>query len=529
MKGFKNLVILLICALAFALATPKAEAIAISDSPSFSVNTFWNYNWTFTYRYDKNYFSRYNDWSKKNVSITYKSSASPFASYIWNWGNAVINKSFMGSYVKNSWYLTLKAYDISYNLLEESIPFAWVSENFDWTNVLLTNIWFWNNTFILYDDNLTHTLQYIWNYKIKDYIIFLDPLTETLESASYDNFYLISIPQKKAWSLKLLITHLDNIFYWNLSDYDIKTFPYTSSYTLTQITWSTIFPKYTSYMSSNNSYIDNDIWFLYNKDSVYISPDFDWWTSEDTENWQSNMNISLVNNYNQCVNKWENLRKALQLASMCKLQGETAWENIIIDTWLNYTWSYSYCIDLDSFIASAYNIYSWNWNNSIINENVNLQDNTAPFNDLIFSWYYNSVFIDNNNNISWLPNGNSRCSAYTVSSFYDSEKSTIEKISDSITDFFWEDIAWIYKDSIESHTTFSWLIASLSAWTSWFFNWYLFDPYITQFNSWYNKFYSAVNLSGCTVIKQTFPDTAYWDIVFFVAVVSLIFIFIKLL
>ena len=107
MKGFKNLAILLICALAFALATPKASAIAISDSPSFSVYTFWNWNWTLVYRYDKNYISRYNDWSKKNVSITYNSSASPLASYIGNWGNSVINKSFMGSYVKNSWYLTL--------------------------------------------------------------------------------------------------------------------------------------------------------------------------------------------------------------------------------------------------------------------------------------------------------------------------------------------------------------------------------------------------------------------------------------
>lgn len=535
MKGFKNLVVLLISALAFALATPKASAVAISDSPSFLV---WNRScqWTLNYRVDKNGFNKCGDWTRNNISISFSSSNNaPYNAFINNntstsWGSNTTLSYFWQIYKKDG-YLQINTYNLYYDLVPEYVPFAGVSENFDGQTVLLNNIWFWNNFFVLYDDNLTHTLQYIWNYKIKDYIIFVDPLTSSLESSSYDNFYLISIPQKKAWSMKLVQMHLDNIFYGALADYEIKNFPFVNSYTLTQTTNTTIFPKYSNYMSNSTSYVPNDIWFIYTKDLEYIAPNF-WWSNNnntDTENWVSNFNVALVNDYNDCVNKWENLRKALQLSTMCKLQWEDTWENIIINTGLNYTWSNTYCIDLDQFIFTAYNIYSWNWNNWIINENTNLQDNSASFNDLIFSWYYNSVFIDSWHNISWLPNWNSWCTAYTVSNFYNNEKSTIEKISDSLTDFFGSGVAWIYNDTVWSHSTFSWLVSSLSVWTSGFFNSYLFDPYITQFNSWYNKFYSAVNLSGCSVIKQTFPDTIYWDIVFYVAIIWFILLFLKLL
>lgn len=526
MKGVKNFIILLGFALAFALATPKASALSISDVWGFCNEWNANYTYKIQYSYDTYNFIVRNSFNPRaDVSISFKSWLEPYRTFYNVCSSA--SKSFMGYYRKQDWYLDLRTYDINYNLLESDIALSGVLWDFSWYYVPLTNIWLANNNYILYNDDLSHTLQYLWNYKIRDYIVWVDPLTSTLNDDTIDNFYLISIPKRKAWSLKVDSTTLQDFFYWNIANYDFRSLNYTNSYSLTQTTNTTIFPKNSVYMNNTRSYFDNDIWFNYIKDGSFIAPDF--WDNIETDTDTNYFNVQLVNYYNSCVNKWENLRKALQLSAYCKLQWESAWENIIINTWLNYTWSYSYCSELDQFIVNAYWLYSWNWNNWIINENTDLQDNSAPFNDLIFSWYYNSLFIDSNHNLSWLPNWNSRCSAFTVSQFYNNEKSTIEKISDSITDFFGSGVAWIYNDTVWSHSTFSWLITSLSAWTSWFFNSYLFDPYIEQFNSWYNKFYSAVNLSWCSVIKQTFPDTIYWDIVFYVAIIWLILLFLKLL
>ena len=533
-------------ALAFALATPKAEAWTYNDL-YYANWVWWETYWLIYWWYDFwlwnsqanlkfspkstcnstvcNDLYTFFNWTVDVWLLTYSLWQTQSMSY-YNWSYDRWAVSFVKiSRNTSSQLLVLKYYlDNNKSWYEINVPVGWYDfEVSNWNVLNFTNIHFRHDSIIFYTSDYSHSLQYRWWSVFYDWVVYSDPYSDS------DNFWLIHTPEKKAWSMTQSNKQfLSDYMLWkqNLPISDFVHFPYDKSYTISNW-WSSFFPP-----TAWNQFKDRwwNLWwktFLYNIDLNYSAPVY--WNNNNDNIWESNFNIGLVNQYNKCVNKGENLRKSLHLAIMCKLQWEDSRENIIINTGLNYTGSYSYCLDLDNFINSVYSVYSWNWNIWLINENVDIMDYNAPFNDLIFSWYYNSVFIDENQNVSWLPVGNNWCSAYTVWSFYDNEKSTIEKISESITDFFGSGVASIYNETVWTHSTFSWLITSLSVWTSGFFTEYLFDPYIEQFNSGYNKFYSAVNMTGCSFIKQTFPDTIYWDLVFFVAVVSLIFIFIRLL
>ena len=112
MKGFKNFVVLLVCALAFALATPKASAISISDMGSFSREWNWNYSRTLKYAYNYyNFFYRNGAFSPNtDVVISFNSSKEPYRSFYGVVSSA--NPSFMWYFNKLDWYFDLRTYDI---------------------------------------------------------------------------------------------------------------------------------------------------------------------------------------------------------------------------------------------------------------------------------------------------------------------------------------------------------------------------------------------------------------------------------
>ena len=434
-----------------------------------------------------------------------------------------------------TWNDTTKAYSMF------ETPWIWYSYTINWQNVNF-DMWFpYHWTFVLYSSDTHHSIQLIWSKRLIDKVLYVDPYQ------SSDNVYVIDFYQWKAWSVtypteteldKKLLSALMFWWIWNTDEF-LKSFKYMAdndwkSYTIE--TWWTYFfpPTYSqwssSYYDSSDGYHEFSTETSYYWLTRYYKPD---WQFESPD-WEftevNNYNEKLVNDYNQCVNKWENLRKALHLAVMCKNQDEnTIWENIIIRTWLDYTWTASYCLQLDNYVVDLYSVYSWNWATWIFSYDVNLQDNSLPINQLIFAWYYHSVVVDNQWNISWLPSWNSWCAAYTLSNYYDENKTWVEKIADEITSFFGTGVARYYQDTIDNWQSFWWLIDSIKNWTSWYFTDYLFDPYIVMFNSWYNDFHNKIWVWSCSDIQNSVWSLVLWDYALYIVAFVIIFILIMLL
>lgn len=532
MKMIKNSIKLLgIVALALATLQWRTDAIALTDlAVPYNCNDS-NENSYVAQKYYTANNRFYVNWTvATNLTMKSRQNSQRWgSSCAINWKNVANGVKITKNWTNFIFQILLNEVN-TYNSIV--VPEAWLNYLFrsDWQYHLLNNVYVFHDSIVLYDDNFTHTLQFLWWTTIENVVLFTDPLTSSTTNW-LDNFYLIDFIWKKAYSLNILAQHIPNLFFGYLSEYNIKEFPYTSSYTLTPIENATAFPTFNWYFEKWNHF-DNDIGFLYTLDWQFIAPDFWGAGSTDTDDNNDYFNANLINNYNSCVNKWENLRKYLQLMWYCYWQSEdwTLISNILASNGqYNYTGDLLYCQRLSQFNSNIYSAYINQWNSwSSFNE-VNLQDFNAPFNDLVYSWFNNSVVIDSSWHVSWLPNWNAWCTAYTVSDFYNKEKSFIEKVSESLTDFFWESIADKFEDSIGNHTTFSWLISSISEWTSWFFSDYLFDPYVQQFNSWYNAFHTDLGINNCSNITSSFSWMPFWNTALYIVSAILIFILLMFL
>ena len=527
MKMIKNTIKLLGLFAVFCVATlqNKADAIKIADVPSsiYTINTTTN-------NYQSNVLMN-NNWRFFFSDV-------PFATYLKSYSSVAIQFGSNPSHAQFTWVKASKDNsNLTVQLWHEGIkdwvsyvfPVNWLTFTFkNWETALLDNIFFWHDSVILYDDSFRHTLQYKWSIAI-EYVVFL---VDPLQSTTSDNFWLIDFLDKKAYSTTLWSWVIYDLFFWqNFTNYNFQSINYEKSYSLSQTTWSVWFPSQMNMYQKSISYtpwhFDNDVSFVYSLDPFTIQPEY--WTN-DNNNLNSNknyFNAALIDQYNDCVNKWENLRKALHLAALCKYEDtNTERENIIYNTWFDYTWTAVYCQQLDSFAYNLYNTYSWNWASGVFSYDVNLQDYTLPINQLIFAWFFHSVVVWSNWQISWLPNWNDRCAAYTVSNFNNNNKSTIEIISDDLNAAFWSWIAKQYADTINSSNTFSWLLSAIKDWTSWFFADYLFDPYTAMFNSWLNEFQNKFWFWSCENIQNWFWGLQLWNYALYIVAVVIIFIFI---
>ena len=524
MKMIKNTIKLLGLFAVFCVATlqNKADAIKFADVPTplnnsinstinSSRSTLWrNVNWRFFTNS-----SNYSTWLKSYTIAAVKMWSTdiyfPFLKVEKDSNNLTVN----------IWGEDTKTY-YAYVL-----PLNWLTYTFkNWETALLDNIFFWHDSIILYDDWFRHTLQYKWRYAI-EYVAFLvDPLQNTTS----DNFWLIDFLWRKAYSTTLWTWIINDMYFWiGFDQYDYKTVNYEKSYSMVYTTWWNWFPtlNMVSKLDRPTYKILNDDSFIYNVDPFTIQPEY--WTNDNNNLNSSNnyFNAALIDQYNDCVNKWENLRKVLHLAALCKYEDtNTERENIIYNTWFDYTWTAVYCQQLDSFAYNLYNTYSWNWASGVFSYDVNLQDYTLPINQLIFAWFFHSVVVWSNWQISWLPNWNDRCAAYTVSNFNNNNKSTIEIIADDLNAAFWSWIAKQYADTINSSNTFSWLLSAIKDWTSWFFADYLFDPYTAMFNSWLNEFQNKFWFWSCENIQNWFWGLQLWNYALYIVAVVIIFIFI---
>lgn len=506
MKTFKNLISVLFISLLYFWLN-NVFAISFTTLSSLNKINCDEYNWnSVLLKYDSsyNYFNTSN-WSNSNVvsnKIDWQKFNSNNCNYSWGPYFSFLKLS------TNNDNLIFSLYNYNSSYIDKIFSRAWYLHNFaNWDAVILNNIRFWNGFIVLYDDDLTHTVQYFHDYYVENKVVFVDPLVSSVEDENIDNFYVIDFINKKAWWMKLVWDHINNLFQWNVWDYKIKDFPFTSSYTLTQ--WSSItpYPKFSSYMRDNynKAYFKWDIWFLYSKDAEFVGPDFWGWDDNNINNDNNYFNSNIISWYNTCSNKAENLRKYLHLMWYCFWQSEN-WSlisDILASNWqYNYTWDLLYCKQLSDYNKKVYNQYSDNWNSDWTFNDVNLYDFNAPFNDLVYSWFNNSLTITQSWYVEGLPT-QSMCSVYNNVNAYDNEKSRLERASESITDMFWSWVASNYIDAIKNWSSFSWFIWSITEWVSWFFNDYMFDPYIVEFNSWKNAFLDVVNVNSCSNIHQT--------------------------
>lgn len=481
------------------------------------------------YSYEKWHVMRRNNYSQDVCNNANSSDC-----YLFSFSNVKVSRP-------QGWYFQIQYYnnisrswstintDDQYKLTKTN-PETWVSTAYD-------QVVFRDDTVIFYNSNTLESYQFKAWIEYVDWIVLANPYDDDW----VDNLWFIKLKSWKAWSTTVSVATAWDIMLWNtiLRLDDLYTLFWDSStakyYTISR--WGVNpFPFQVKNLYDqtdkkiNSIYAQQDM-FQYSYENNFLSPDSTQNLPDSNVSQDNNyFNANLINEYNNCVNKWENLRKALHLAVMCKNQDEnTERENIIYNTWLDYTGSASYCQQLDNFVVNLYSLYSWNRATWVLDYDINLQYISAPINNLIFAWYYHSVMVDANWNISWLPNWNSRCASYTVSNFQNQNKSTIEKISDEITSFFWTGIAKYYQDTINNNQTFSWLLASIKNWTSWYFTQYLFDPYIAMFNSWYNDFHSKIWVWSCSDIHNSVWWLVLWDYALYIVAVVIIFIFIMLL
>lgn len=550
MKMIKNSFKLLGLFVAFAMATQQCDAFSISTLSEYSffnqddgiasspqLMYLWEWKgawWDYGYCNSVSPFSAWTSWSsmscwKSRVSLWFysnlkwqvtrwNSSSNDASSYEFSMSQIKITRNetnFNIQYYNNiskSWS----------SIITDNKQQITLTEQVSWTPTVYDKIVFWDDTVIFYN---SETLE---SYQIKAWVDYHNwiLLANPYDSDGEDNLWLIKLQEWKAWSTTVTVARAWDLMIWNeiLSNTQIYDLFWDSStakyYTISR--WGVNpFPFQTKWQyDQTDQHIRSSLapeeMFLYSYSNNFQAPNDSSNLPDSntpTNNPSNYFDSSLIQGYNQCVNKWENLRKALHLAVMCKNQDEnTIWENIIIRTWLDYTWTASYCIQLDQYVQTLYQNYSWNWNNWLINENVDLQDNSAPINDLIFSWYYNSVTVDNNWNISWLPNWNSWCSAWTMTNFQNENQSWLEKISNTFNNYFWSWVTNIYMDSIWNSLGFSGMIDSISSWTNSYFTDRFFAPYIQQFNSGANAFNDIASLSSCSTIHNNIWTYSRWNV-----------------
>ena len=470
-------------------------------------------------------------WNNYNQDVCSNSSSS--SCYLFSFSNVKVSRP--------QWYFQIQYYN--------NISRSWSTINTDdqykitkihpesWVSIAYDQVVFRDDTVIFYNSETLDSYQfkagaeYVWG------ILLANPYDED----GIDNLWYIKLKSWKAWSTTVSVATAWDIMLWNtilrLQDIYTLFWDSTSSKFYTISRWGVNpFPFQVKNLYDqtdkkiNSIYAQQDM-FQYSYENNFISPDSTDNLPDSNVSQDNNyFNAALVDQYNDCVNKWENLRKALHLSALCKYQDtNTERENIIYITWLDYTWTASYCQQLDNYVVNLYNTYSWNWATGVFSYDVNLQDYTLPINQLIFAWFFHSVVVWSDWQISWLPNWNDRCAAYTVSNFNQNNKSTIELIWDEITSFFWSGVAKYYKDTINNNNTFSWLLESIKNWTSWYFTEYLFNPYIVMFNSWYNDFHSKVWLSSCSSIQNSVWSLVLWDYALYIVAFVIIFILIMLL
>lgn len=466
----------------------------------------------------------YNDW---DVFRTTRRQNGPTRTYQYNYNfikvvrNSNTANSTMNFYV---WRDNIKAYR------QFDTPNIWRSDTINWESVIFDKWFPWHWSIILFSSSTNHSIQIIWNKTLLDKVVYVDPRAVT------DNLRVIDYYKWKAWSITIpyddtlvLSSYMfwewgqDNKFFYDfelMADNDWKSY---SIQTWGSYWWpQTISQGTYNYYSTADWYHyyqteDSTIWDtrFYKEDLQYFSPD--WWLSYESST-SDYFNSDVINEYNKCVNKWENLRKYLNLMWYCRRQSQdsTMISDILSSQWQYiYTWDLLYCKSLVDFNKQVFNIYSGTWNYSDTFKNVDLYDYDASFNDLVFSWFNNAIIIQENWHVDNLPSWNSWCSSYTISEFNNSNKSWLESVADYITDFFWSDIADDFKSNVWDWNSFSWIVDSFSSWLSWYFNNRFFAPYIEEFNNWRSTFSNVVNVPQCSVIKESVWVYSWWNIALF--------------
>ena len=397
-----------------------------------------------------------------------------------------------------------------------------LTDQVSWISTLYDKVIFRDDTVIFYN---SETLE---SYQIKAWVDYHNwiLLANPYDSDWQDNLRLIKLKEWKAWSTTVPVSRAWDLMIWNeiLSNTDIYSLFWDSStakyYTISR--WGVNpFPFQTKWQYDQTDHhikstLESEEMFLYSYSNNFQAPN-DSSTLPDSNTPNNNpsnyYDSSLIQWYNECVNKWENLRKAVHLAVMCKNQDEnTLRENIIYNTWLDYTWTASYCIQLDNYVVTLYEKYKDNWATGVFSYDINLQDNSAPINQLIFAWYYNSVVVWPNWDISWLPSWNSWCASWTSTNFENQNQSWLEKVANTFNNYFGSGVTNIYTNSLTSSLWFSWMVDSISSWTNNYFVTRFFNPYIEQFNLWTNAFNNVVNVPSCSNIHNWIWTYSWWNI-----------------
>lgn len=407
-------------------------------------------------------------------------------------------------------------------------------DSYTYNDITYDSVLFWHNSVIFWNTWSNDTLQYMPWVTYHNWILISNPF---IDDVSVPNLYFIKLNKNQARGTRVSVARAWQIMQWDeiLSDEDIYEIfgPSNKSnvkfYNISR-NWSHFWPNETqlkynqsdSILSSHSTQVTE--WFIYlpTLEEFYPWSDLPSW--DNWNNWSSiddYYSSSLIKWYNECWNKAENLRKYLTLFWYCTWQEDNYPQlpsNILHTNWsYNYTWDNYYCTQLADFHNNIYNLYSWNWNNWVLNQDVDLYDiMNNNFNDLIISWWNNGITYDLNNwHMDNLPSVNNVCSVYNVVNIQQNEKSRVEKAWESITNFFWSWVTNNYYNSIKNWLGFSWMIDSISEGTSWYFNSRFFSPYINEFNNWRFTFSNVVNVPQCSIIKESVWVYSWWNIALF--------------
>lgn len=541
---------------AFALATPLhvwAFSISTLSEYTFHNSDDWIANspqlmylrewkgagWDYGYCNSVSPFSSYSSWSsmscwKSRVSLWF------YSNLKWQVLRRNASSNDTSSYLFSMSQIKITRNDTNFNIqYYNNISKSWSSiitdnkqqitltEQNSWTPSVYDKVVFRDDTVIFYNSETLESYQIKAWVDYHNWILLANPYDSDWE----DNLWLIKLQEWKAWSTTVSVSRAWDLMIWNeiLSNTDIYSLFWDSStakyYTISR--WGVNpFPFETKwqYNQTNQhikSTLESEDMFLYSYSNNFQAPN-DSSNLPDSNNPSNNpsnyYSSQLINTYNECWNKAENLRKRLTLSFYCSRQDPS----VDVDNFLiarsvdNYTWYASNCLSLQAFSKNLMQLYTWERNNWILNDEVWLYDiMTTPFNDLAFAWRFHSAYLNysgSNASIEWLPSVSSVCAVYNVVNYQENNQSWHEKASETLTDMFWSDVASNYINSIRSWQTFWWLINSIWTWTSSYFTNRFFEPYQTQFYSWMNAFNDVVSLSSCSVIHNSVWTYSRWDI-----------------
>ena len=205
---------------------------------------------------------------------------------------------------------------------------------------IMDTVYFYHNTLVFMDSRNWFTLYLNGNIKASDGVVFVDPFLKE------DNFFFIRFSEKKAWSMTVSEPEAWNWFFWKKNWELLKTLKFTKSYEVREW-WETIFPINFHVWKNKQGWP----WYTYQEDIEFVSPEWNAWSNNNTEN-----NLEA---YNNCLSYYWEIHNLARLWDKCSWDGkdEQAMDNFLAIQHWNWEWDAPELKGNSAFLCSVFAKY----------------------------------------------------------------------------------------------------------------------------------------------------------------------------